>query len=324
MKYILQIFLFFLTISRPLFSEGSPHLILYFDINKTLIASDKAGNKSVEDVLNELLAEKYKACWDQSLQKAITFDEYVHEILVPGSRDNQELRARRKSYLQHFIDYLHIQNHPLYRTVLHDYETAKMVLNTSNGVIFPSFYSLLDHLDKNGISYSIILRSFGEEVFEVKTEINTVYKNIFNRMGKFREGKLLLDEEASIADSCMIYNQLRRIEHTAIHDDWNYWNAHGEAAKQGKPFYIDREDNETLSIFLDDNIRENDSIKNIIAPLDTANGELIPIKELIQSGQAVRVETLKAILNANYYIQQVEEALYKFVQERNHQKFEQS
>lgn len=316
MKYSLQIFIIFIIISMPLFSEGTPHLILYFDINKTLIASDKAGNKSVEDSLNELLAEKYKACWDESLQEAITFNEYVHEILVPdsliqGSIENQNLRAERRFYLQHFIDYLHTQNHPLYKTVLQDYETALKVLKSSNSAIFPSFYSLLEDLDKKGISYSIILRSFGEEVFDVKTEINTIYKMLFNQTGKFREGNLLLQESESIEGSWTVYNQLRRIEHTAIHDDWNYWTVHGESTMQGKPFYIDREDNETLSIFFDDNIREDDSIKNIIAPLDARTGKLIPIKELIQSGQAVRVETLKAILNPDYYIDCVKEAIYK-------------
>lgn len=311
MKYILRIFLVLLTVSMPLFGKDTPHLILYFDINKTLIASDKAGNKSVEDTLNELLAEQYKACWNESLQEEMTFDEYVHEVLVPGPRDSQELKTQRRLYLQHFIDYLYEQNHPLYKTALEDYETALMTLNTSQGMVFPSFYSLLNDLNKKDISYSIILRSFGDEVFEVKTEINRVHKMMFNQMAKFREGKLLLEESELIENPWKIYNQLRHIKHIAIHDDWNYWNSHGEFAKQGKPFYINKEDTHTLSIFFDDNIRENDSIKNIIAPLDAKTGELIPIEALILSGQAVRVDTLKAILNDDYYINCIEEAIYK-------------
>lgn len=313
MKYILRILLIFSIVTLPLFSESNLHLILYFDINKTLIASDKAGNKSTEDVINELLAEKYKARWDESLPEEITFEEYVYKILVPGSKNNQGLRSQAKFYLQHFIDYLQEQNHPLSRTVLQEYEKALTILNTSEGVIFPSFYSLVDYLDKKRISYSIILRSFGEEVFEVKNEINTVHNLFFKREGKFREEKLILEDE-SIADSWAIYNQLRRIENTAIHDDWNYWNAHNEAAERGKPFYIDREDDETLSIFFDDNIREDDSTKNIIAPLDAATGEAIPIQEFILSGQAVRVDTLEAILNPDYYIDRVEEAMHRHSQ----------
>lgn len=311
MKLIICLFVTFLVISTSLFSEDSPHLILYFDINKTLIASDKAGNKSVNDVVNELLAEKYEACWDESLENPITFDAYVNKILVPGPKDDEELRSQRKFYHQHFIEYLQAHNHSLYKTVLQDYENVLTTLSTSNGTIFNSFYSLLNHLDQNEIFYSVVLRSFGEEVFEVKDEINTLYKTIFNQTGQFREGSLILEENKLIEGSNAIYTQLRRIEHTAIHDDWNYWNKNKMSTKKGKPFYIDHGDNETLSIFFDDNIKENDSNSNIIAPLNAATGELISIEELVESGQAVRVDTLKAILNDNYYINHVEEAIQK-------------
>ncbi len=39
-----------------------------------------------------------------------------------------------------------------------------------------------------------------------------------------------------IEDSDEIYCTLRSIGHIAIHDEWNYWNAHGLAAHQGKSF----------------------------------------------------------------------------------------
>lgn len=310
MKLIIRLFLALLVISTSLFSEDSPHLVLYFDINKTLIASDKAGNKSVNDVVNELLAEKYVAYWDESLEDPITFDFYVNKILVPGPKNDEELRSQRKFFLQHFIEYLQTHNHSLYETVLKDYENVLTTLSNSNSTIFNSFYSLLNHLDQREISYAIILRSFGEEVCEVKDEINTFYKPMFNQTGQFREGRLILEGNQLIEGSEAIYTQLRRIEHTAIHDDWNFWNENKMSAKTGKPFYIDPRDNKTLSIFFDDNI-ENNSNFNIIAPLNAVTNELIPIEELVESGQAVRVDTLKAILNDNYYINYVEEAIQK-------------
>lgn len=315
MKYILCVFFAFLTFTLPLFSEEIPHLILYFDVNKTLIASDKAGKKSAEDVLNQLLAEKYKACWDTSLNKAMTYDDYVHEVLVPGSRDDQALKSQRKFYLHRFIAYLKEQNHPLYDAVQQDYETALKALKSFKGVVFSSFYSLLDDLDQKGISYSIILRSYGEEIFNVRDEIDTVHKKIFSQWGLFREGKLILENDEPIENSFAIYHQLRRIGHTAIHDDWKYWNGHDMSVRYGKPFYIDREDRETLPIFFDDNIRVDDLAKNIIAPVDIATGELIPVEELINSGQAVPVQTLNAILDTNYYINYVKKALDQHAQE---------
>lgn len=316
MRYIVRILLVFLAVSMPMLSEGIPHLILYFDINKTLIASDKAGNKSIEDVLNELLAEKYEDLWDGSLRE-MTFDAYVHEVLVPGSADSPAVQARRRFYLQHFITYLHEQNHPHHRTILQEYETILNMLKSSNSTVFTSFYALLDVLDRKGISYSIILRSFGEEVFDVKTEIQRHHKTKFSRVGKFREGKLFLGENESISDSREIYHQFRRIAPTAIHDDWNYWNVHHLSTQYGKPFYVDREDRETLSIFFDDNIRTDDSTNNIIAPIDATTGRLIPMEDLVESGQAVRVNTLEAILNADYYVNLVREAIDKHASKGN-------
>lgn len=303
MKSILRLLLVFLIVTMPLVGEELPHLILYFDINKTLIASDKVGHKSVEDVLNELLAEKYKARWEESLPKEMTFEAYVKECLVPGSKENPDLKKKRRSYLHHFVDYLLENHHPLYPTVLNEYEATLAHLKASQTIVFTSFYALLDDLDRKGVSYSVVLRSFGEEVFDVKNEIGAVRGGMFSQTGKFREGRLLLGE-SKFEGSYDIYHQLRRIDHAAIHDDWNYWNEHGMAAKQGKPFYIDRTDTETLSIFFDDNICDN-----IIAPIDVATGELIPIEELIGSGQAVRVDTLKAIVDTDYFKDRVQAAL---------------
>ncbi len=186
MKYILRLFLTLLIVSIHLYGEATPHLILNFDINKTLIASDKAGKKSVEDVLNELLAEKYSARWDESLQEEMTFDVYIKHILIPGPEDNSELNKQRKLYLQHFIDYLLTHDHPLCESALADYGSALRSLQISKGTIFASFYHLIRDLDAKEISYSIILRSFGDEVLEVKNEINAHYKTIFNRLENFR------------------------------------------------------------------------------------------------------------------------------------------
>lgn len=294
-----------------MYSEVMPHLVLHFDINKTLIASDKVGNKLVDDVINELLAEKYIALWDSSLLEEMSFDDYVSKILIPGAKNDAELKRQRKCYLQHFLDYLRVNNSPLYKLAFCEYEAALKVLETSQGDIFPSFYRLIEKLNEQQISYSIILRSFGLELFEVKQEINSFHEGLICRTAEFQKGKLYLDSGEVIEDSYEIYCTLRSIGHIAIHDDWNYWNSHGLAAHQGKPFYVDREDSETLSIFFDDNIDEADSINNIISSLDAHSNESIPIEEVVELGLPVRVDTLEAILNDNYFIERVEEAVEK-------------
>lgn len=308
MMYVLRMVLIFFATSLL---ADSPHLMLYFDINKTLIASDKAGGKTVENVINELLGEKYEAVWDYEHPEKMTFEEYVHQVLVPGPEKDPALRTQKRAYLHHFVEYLKERAHPLYQEVLEEYEVALESLRASPGTVFNSFYLLLEDLDQRGISYSIILRSFGDEVYEVKNEIEVIREMPISQVGKIRVGKLYLDGHVPIAGSYEIYQQLRYQGHTALNDDWEDWRAHGETAKHGKPFYLDREDGETLALFFDDNIHEDDSIKNIIAPTDARSGEFIPVKSLIETGQAVSVDALEVILNNNYFINKVNEALDK-------------
>lgn len=188
MNFIFKIIFFSLVITTPLF--GTPHLILHFDINKTLIASDRAGNKSIEQVINELLACEYKFKWDESVKEAISYDEYVH------SKD--DLWDKRKE----------------------------------------------------------------------------------------------------------------QIHHVAIRDDWSYWSQEGCMKSQfGKPFIIDRNDKEVLAIFFDDNIRLDDENENIIAAIDATTGQSLSIKELAKTKQVVRVDTLSAILNDHYFLENVHATL---------------
>ncbi len=308
MKSSLRI-LFFLLITFSAHVNGAPHLILHIDVNQTLVATDKAGDKSVENSLNEMLAKKYLGRWDPNLPEEVSFYHYVNKIMIPGPAYDSELYKQRKRYIQHFLDYLQEHNNPLYESALSDYKSALKVLNSSESTVFPSFYCLIEELNKQQISYSIILRSFGKELLDVRKEINSHCNGMISQTAKFQEGKLYLDNGKVIENGQEIYLALKGIGHVAIGDDWNYWNSHGLTAQHGKPFYIDRSDMKTLSIFFDDHIDETDPIKNIICPLDAKTNQLIPIKELAELGLAVHVETLQAILNKNYFIDHVEKAV---------------
>lgn len=226
----------------PMLGEGTPHLMLHFDINKTLIASDKATHKTKEDVVKRLLIEKYGPSCDPA---------HFKKVLA--------------------------------------------ILQTS--AVFPSFYHLIEVLQKRGISYSIYLRSFGQDIQDVSREIG------ISQFGELRQGVFYVEDKC-FQDPSAIYQELKRLGHVAIHDDWAYWAANGKGAFYGKPFYIDREDTQVISLFFDDNLDEN-----IVSPVDVKTGEPIAIEELVQSGQAIRVDTLEAILDKDYYLKLVEHAL---------------
>ena len=289
-------------------AEQSPHLILHFDINKTLIASDKTENKSIEDVINELLSRKYSACWEETLQEPLTFDAYVSTVLLPGAEHDVKLKEERLAYLVHFIDYLHKQNHPLYQTVLEEFTLVLDTLKKAEGNVFPSFYRLIFELNENGIPFTLFLRSFGKEVFEVTNEINSVFKGLFKMNGMFRKGILYLDGKEALSESQVLYDFFCSKENAAIRDDWSYWMEGEMEARYGKPIYIDQEDRTVLTLFFDDNIKTGHSVKNIISPIDPKTGEFISIAHLIQSKQVFSVNTLEAILNEHYYLDLVQEA----------------
>jgi hypothetical protein len=299
------LFVVFFCIFLPLKSQATPHLILHFDINKTIVANDKAANKSVDNILNEMLAIKYKFYWDSNLVEPISYLEYVQKILIPGPINDPDLRTQRKYFIHHFKDYLLEVEHPLYNAVQEDYQKASTLLNDFPSIVFPSFYNLLKHLKDKEILHTIILRSFGSELFDVKNEVNRCHNNMFSRICRFSSGKLVTENGTFIEEPYAIYKHLTELKHTVIQDDWDYWNANGMSSDKGKPFYIHTEDLDTLSIFFDDNIIEDNSI-NIISCFDPITEKKIPIQELIQSGQAVRVDTLEAILNENYFIEQLE------------------
>lgn len=297
-------------------AESFPHLILHFDVNKTLIASDKTENKSIEDVINELLSRKYSACWDENVEEPITFDAYVRTVLLPGDEHNVRLKMERLVHLTHFSDYLREHNHPLYETVLKELTLVLDALKKAQGNVFPSFYHLIAELNQRGISYTLFLRSFGKEVFEVKNEINSICQDLFKIEGIFQKGILYIAGKSPLSDPQAIYHFFSSREHAAIRDDWKYWMEREMYAKYGKLLYVDPADTTVLTLFFDDNIKLDSPEKNIIAPINPKTKEFLSIPALIQSKQLIPVDTLEAILNERYFIEYIDEALRMHVGHR--------
>lgn len=286
-----------------------PHLMLYFDMNKTLIASDQLQGKSEEDILNEILASQWKSCWDTTIQEPITYIEYVKQVVVPGPANDPELHQKRQFHYHHFIDDLQERNHPLYQEIATIYHQALDKLYSSPSLVFPSFYQLLNKLEAEQRSYTIILRSFGSEVFEIADKINTTFKPLFHHYGNFKQGTLTVDDQQQGSNLSEVYQMLHSLSHMAIRDDYDYWDQGEFRTPFGKPFLLNQSNNDVLEIFFDDHINLNTQETNIIAPIDIQTGQTIPTEKLVRSGQVVRVNTLEAILNDDYFIKHVQRAL---------------
>jgi len=298
MNIVIRSIIFLCVLAAPLLGEG-PHLVLYFDVNKTLIATDMASNKSIDDVINEELAAKYVYCWDESLLSPMSYREYIDNVVVPDGKS----RAMRKAYLYNFLEYLRESEHPLFFEAKKKFENVKTCLIQSPSVIFPSFFRLIDYLNGEGISYTIILRSYGHEIYDVQDEINYYYAgDLVTQSGQFREGRLIIGEDKRIlSDSLEIYKYLCRSGHLAIQDDWNYWSTHGLKKEMGKPFYVDLEDEEVFSIFFDDNIMDSE-VMNIVAPINPKTGESLSVQQMRELGRVMKVDTFEAILDSDYFV----------------------
>lgn len=281
------------------------HLVIHVDVNKTIIASDQAGNKTVDNTLNHLLSERYSDFWDDNQLVPMTYRDYIHKLILPGKSSDQELRELRKVYLDNFVNYLNKSNHLLKDEVNQKYIELLNSLSIAKTNIFPSFIKLINTLNNENINYSILLRSFGHDLEDVVSLISSEIPNFhFNERAFFQNGKLQTEQQL-ITQPAEIYNYINSHGHMVIQDDWSWWTSHDAHKEYGKPFFTNTEDNHTLSLFFDDNIKIDSTNQNILAPYDIGIESTLDIDFLIKENKIIKVDTIKAILDQNYFIDKV-------------------
>jgi hypothetical protein len=159
------------------------HLVLYFDINKTCIMSDRLAGKSEEAVVNEILAntswglqtaDGWHLCTDEPIflrptnvdgQKYISYAEYI-EIINPG-RDKRKLRTSLTTCFTK-------EGHPGHRLAQMNADLVSKLRNPDGSfrLLIPSFFHLLVSLKKAKRSFALCFRTFGEDLLDVAEELN--------------------------------------------------------------------------------------------------------------------------------------------------------
>eukprot|EP00826_Nyctotherus_ovalis_P034638 TRINITY_DN2903_c0_g1_i1.p3 TRINITY_DN2903_c0_g1~~TRINITY_DN2903_c0_g1_i1.p3 ORF type:complete len:119 (-),score=23.35 TRINITY_DN2903_c0_g1_i1:127-483(-) len=91
----------------------------------------------------------------------------------------------------------------------------------------------------------------------------------------------------------------------AIQDDYIYWRDKDFLPDSGKLMLIDRADGGVHQIFFDDNI-DSDPEFSIVDIRDLKSGKNISYEEAINT-YMVQVDTIKAILDDDYFIKKVRE-----------------
>ena len=280
------------------------HLILFFDINGTIMLEDSKQGKDLEIAVCQMLAENYSAIWDKNQKESMTYRKYVEKHLAPGNDNDCEIEAVRHRYYRHFIHFLHDSEHPLHAEIAAKHKKIKDNFPAGKK-IFASFIALIEYLEKNNIKFSVIFRSFGNDVDNIIAELKerTSLKS-FSRSELSREYL----NNLNAAEAAKMLSTINPGEHGAWQDNWPYWNQKSETFEGGKPFLIDFNHPNQIAMFFDDHAKN----KQIICVKPTQEGNFnqrLLQEKLIDAGRIVPVKKLNASEENNYFIEKVNLAL---------------
>ena len=202
-------------------------VILFFDVNGTIIAHDQAQDKTVETKILQELTKKHQINNYASTKNLLSLREFSFNL---GARD----KFQRYNYL---LDYLAYLEHPQIPLIKEEYLSLHAQVKAQSGHIFNSFYTLVKWLDRQHIPYTLVLRSFGSDIPVVIKElaqqgIAVVQQGAFVGKSLHLEGRILDTPEA-------IMNNLKLGQHAAWRDDYGYWHTHHHARNFAKPFFVD-------------------------------------------------------------------------------------
>jgi len=288
-------------------------IILNLDINQTLIAIDSSSKRTLDQILNTLLASEYKYRWSSEFAEPISYKAYVESYLLPGPAHDTELKKKRRQLLEQFVSFLQKDQHPLEQEVVASYSILKQKLQ--NSLLFPSFLHLISWLKQEEIPYRLVLRTFGEDKELVTSAILQAFpEDSFYAAGKFENGTLILKagkKTLQFQTGEEIYQFFKNAPgHLAIQDDWKIWKDNQQLREFGKKFFIDGEDREALSLFFDDNVNESPSaLYNVVDPVDIKSQKPLDTFELIQQKKLFRVNPYQAIMDEQYFIDLIEQAI---------------
>jgi len=280
-------------------------LILHFDVNETLIARDSAVGMSSEEMIAARLAHQVLDRWDERVLEPISYADYVRTVLYPDLDYNAKQR-----HIGQFLNYLRQVDHPLRAEVEAKHQLAMERLD--GRFVFPSFYKLIRKLDREGADYAVVLRTFGYDLPLVMQEVNgQLDRPFFTLQGRVRKGQVFLahspDQESCVDRIEAVYQLFKESSHLALQDHYDDWNGSGKLRQHSKVFPIDLEDSSVVSIFFDDNVvLAPGSPTNIVHPVHPTTGEQLEVADLVETGHIVRVDTLQAILDDNYFIDRID------------------
>ena len=237
--------------------------------------------------------------------EAMTFRKYIETYLCPGNAKDLVVKAARQVFYKDFLFFLEKTNHKDKELIRNEYAKLKIELSRPKQNIFTSFISLIEHLEKSKIAYSIVFRTFGTDLDMICDEVQQRTTMKIHSRGSFAAGQLQLNKSISLKTPQEMLRFIKPFQHGGWRDDWQYWHDHSETHAYGKPLPIDLADDKKIAIFFDDNALDKSILAAKVIGEESLDQAALQAK-LIQQGNIVPVNTLFAILDPNYFVKCVE------------------
>ena len=377
-------------------SVKKPHLILNFDINKTLILLDPASGKSIDDTLQSALSESVWGLVDKKdrwtilseyskpkgglkptlfapegvkIPAGMTLTTYGDHLelgrfkLIPTeglSRDKKadvkaqnKILKKKKQALKSVFTEAGAPGESVrefYETMKNAYELPseqdrqefEMAFPELKGkcyFILPSFFKLVNSLRKQGRSFSIVFRTFGDDVHKVTDEFSAFISGVHPMFSleKAAKGKVYQEKageifgclersdeetalhigvtdpkkkaeaEQTLVGTEAIYEFIKEKSlegtHVSLRDDYKYWASKAEESWAGKLHMVELSDKKVHSIFIDDNVEKD--YAHIVHVLDLETGEEISFEKSINKWM-VKADPVSALLDPDFFIKAIE------------------
>ncbi|XP_062829834.1 uncharacterized protein LOC103281301 [Anolis carolinensis] len=318
-------------LSGTILSPKKRKLILHIDLNNTVLVSDAVTGQDPRAALNCYLTTvtwgkvgpSGKWQWLSESPSLLSpcpdavsfYSQYGRNTKFTDTTKGQRFRDLQ----QHHLKLLEWQGpaHPLLSIQGEQGKHYHLVL--------PSFFCLLESLHREGRHFAVIFRTFGTDLPRVLRAVNCALEGQHPLFPSLQEISLPVDlspgmircnkrkvvlthrtERLSTEDGGRkMYAYFSSREGLCgFQDHFDWWAKNQFSSQGGKPLLIDPHDANVHHIFIDDNIRLDDSDtivhQQVFSRKESCNLQTVPTSELYNVC-LVQTDLLEAIANKNYF-----------------------
>lgn len=279
----------YLALIMTLFSNAAePLVVVHLDVNGTIMAADKAQNKTTQDYVKIEFAKHVRGVWRSDLPE-MSYREFVETYVIPGNGAIREIKDARNQKFKIFMTSASIYCHPIRDVLKAQFSRYLSIAESMDNLLFPSFWRLVEWAqDKPQVR--LVFRTFGHDIPDIREILELKGYAMTNILAYDLDGRLMSGETP--VDTSHMWQDV----FNAVHDNHKRWHENGETEAYAKPFM---QPENGVAIFFDDNARA----KHIIAP-DHGTRD-----DLITSGHIIPVRTLMALTDPEYFVSRVEALL---------------